>query len=127
MHVHLCLPSDKDLSVCIHTPMWRVCVYVHAHTYAIYGRCYMHGTALKTQYVQEEPLRLLNNALKANESNSIYIRTNLVHDLLQDIIGESLLCHVIDRVWVDDLVPQGTNGHVWKLCAHRDRQTDTHR
>ena len=49
----------------------------------------------------------------------------LVHDLLQDIIGESLLGHVIGRVWVDDLVPQGPNGHVQSLqmlCA----QVDTH-
>ena len=71
MHVHLCSSVNKELSVCIHTPMWCVC----ACTHTCYGRWYMHGTALQTQYVQEEPLRLLNNTLKVNESNSIYVQT----------------------------------------------------
>ena len=71
MHVHVCSSVNKELSVCIHTPMWCVC----ACTHTCYGRHYMHGTALQTQYVPEVPLRLLNNTLKANESNSIYVQT----------------------------------------------------
>ena len=33
MHVYLCLPSDKDLSVCIHTPTYVVCACVHVHAH----------------------------------------------------------------------------------------------
>ena len=68
MHVHVCSSVNKELSVCIHTPMWCVC----ACTHTCYGRHYMHGTALQTQYVPEVPLK---QHTEITESNSIYVQT----------------------------------------------------
>ena len=72
-------------------------------------------------------------ARKLKQASTFCLRrkTDLLENLLQMMIGESLARHVLLALGVDQLVPQGAQSHVGALVTrhqhtHEHRQATTH-